>query len=256
MLIKLVDELKALSERLKKRDCETKVSLKEKGSFLELNFHIEYPNYISEFFQIINKEKNSFLLASLNLTGDDNGENGSRNWDLSELTNGESYPNLLSFSVEKTLPEHLNRSIITGGDSYDEGGIIGKVLDKMPKLEHLYLPSVPDKRFFSRKNHPLKTLKIQVSYENKNFISNLGNSNSFKNLSVLEFEDYAETYMENYMENCIPVNDYHNFFNSKYLKNLKEVVFINTQLSEVDVGKLKKSVVGKRLDKFKVIKSK
>jgi hypothetical protein len=55
---------------------------------------------------------------------------------------------MISFRVAWQRPGDHNHPVL--GCGYEEGGMIARLLDRMPNLEELTVPSAPDASFFDR----------------------------------------------------------------------------------------------------------
>ncbi|GAA3755698.1 hypothetical protein [Flavobacterium ginsengiterrae] len=117
------------------------------------------------------------------------------------------------------LGDH-NTSIIQRSNEFDENGIIGELISRMPKLKSLTLPSAPDKSFFKIGNHPLKSLKLQAGYDHQNFIENFSESSNYTFLTQFDYTDLIDF-------NDIPKEDYTSF--ESYIKLFKSKAFSTIQ---------------------------
>lgn len=151
----------------------------------------EEESWISQFFNLINIKEFAPLISSIEIKGPDKGTNGTRLFDLSELLNKTDvqFTNLKDFEIEQTSILHKNITLVTYDDYFEDNGAGGKILDKMPNLESLILPSAPDASFFERENHPLSNLVLQAGYEHQGFISRLSSAKCFPQLQYLEWTD-------------------------------------------------------------------
>lgn len=84
---------------------------------------------------------------------------------------------------------HENITIVTYGDYYSDNGAGGKILNKMPRLTSLTLPSAPATSFFERNAHPLEHLSLQAGFEHQQFIRNLAEAKCFPALKHFEWTD-------------------------------------------------------------------
>lgn len=186
-------------------------------------------------------------VKSLEFSGPDKGANGTRAWGFGAVVESDAvFTNLTSFLVEGTLPEHHNRSIISG-DFYEEGGMIAGLLGKMPSLLSLGVPSAPDHNFFRTEAHPLNTLVVQAGYDTQDFILNLGRAACFPGLRRLDFTDYQETYAEDYESGRTPFGHYKELFLSPSLDEMRLVVLRNPRLSREEAEELKSLKKGVQL---------
>jgi hypothetical protein len=147
------------------------------------------------------------------------------------------FPNLINFSVKLTEPKNHNRTIMA--QTYDEEGVIAKLINKMPKLLALQVPSAPNEEFFDLDSHPLEYLVMQVGYDRQNFIFNLSNSSCFKNLWHFDFTDYQETYVEHWEDYCTPFEDFEQLFNSKAFDSVKVMILRNLTFTDEQITRLK-----------------
>lgn len=177
-------------------------------------------------------------VKSLEFDSPDEGANGTNNFDFSILAESDrQFPNLQKFAVKLTEPEDHNRTIIA--QSYDEQGIIAKLIKKMPRLLSLQIPSAPDEDFFDLNSHSLEYLKLQVGYDTQNFIHNLSNSMCFPNLRNFDFTDFQETYSEGWQDSCTPLEDFKKFFSSPAFSPVKEMILRNVTYTSEQIKELK-----------------
>ena len=214
----------------------------EMAGLIKIDFYGD-PSGESEAFNrllqtIIDSDVSSFI-KSIRFSAPDEGANGTRAWDFRIIVNSESaFPNLTSFYVEGTQPEHHNRSVISG-DFYEEAGMMAKLIRKMPNLLSLSVPSAPNQDFFQMAPHPLRYLAVQAAYDTQNFILNLSKSSCFPNLHYLNFTDFQETYLDNYAVNCTPVSHYKELFLSAAFNQVRMMVIRNSLCSPADIAELK-----------------
>ncbi|MDR2636119.1 MAG: hypothetical protein LBC08_04745 [Campylobacteraceae bacterium] len=164
--------------------------------------------------------KHASKIKSLIFTGDDEGENGTRNLDFTRLINTKAvFPNLTDFKVRLTDPADHNQTIIA--ESYDENGQIAALVSMMPNLEVLQVPSAPNEDFFKLENLKLKMLIVQAGYNTQDFIKNLARCDNLKNLNVL---DYTNILWD--VDNIgTKYEDYKLLFESDFFANRRHFVF-------------------------------
>ncbi len=173
----------------------------------------------NEFLSSIARREIAVTLRSVILRGPDEGANGTRNWHLEPLLAHDAEFSCLEFlSVERTRTEHHNRSIV--GEYYDEEGVLGRLLAKMPRLSSLESPSAPDKSFFAVGPRPLTNLCIDAGYDTQDFIRNLAQSTAFSGLQLLDWREYNETYMDDWRDECTPLEDYRAMFSAPHMANV------------------------------------
>ena len=132
-------------------------------------------------------------VSHLSFSGPDEGANGFRNWDFTRLIKSKSaFGNLKSLKIALTDPADHNMSCITDIlNDYEENGMISNLVDSMPNLETLVLPSAPNKEFFNLTLDKLCHLRVESGYSSQEFISNYAESEGFKNLTALDFSDVS-----------------------------------------------------------------
>jgi len=206
---------------------------------LHLDFYGDpFEEAFQELLAVIVTPEVSAALASLTLSGSDEGANGTRNWDLSLLGEGDAlFPRLRALSIQQTQPADHNRSIIAA--VYDEEGVLARILERAPALESLVTPSAPDAEFFRVGGRPLRFLSVDAGYDTQGFIRNLARSSCFPGLRCLEFGEYKETYTDDYAESCTPFPDYEELFQSEAFQPVRRFVWRNPACSTAEIGKLK-----------------
>ncbi len=182
------------------------------------------------FLEFICKQENADRIVSLKFGGPDEGANGTKNWDFEPVANSNvMFPNLKRFEVQLSDYADHNCSII--GKDYYEDGIIAKLLVKMPALESLSIPSAPDKSFFEIGSHPLQDLRLQVGYDNQNFIRNFAQSNNFQSLISLDYSDVMD--FNNATKDCYTsFEDFKMLFTSSAFSLVKRFVLRNSMLNK------------------------
>ena len=194
-------------------------------------------------------------ISAITLKGEDEGVNGTQNWELKALLNNKAtFDHLEEFILPLNDKKNHHRKIVTFKSSYDENNGLAILLDKAPNLKKLVAPSAPGPKFFDRKSHGLKELNLQSGYDHLNFIANLSKSKCFKDLTSLTFRDYAETYMDDYKDSCTKYDDYLALVNSSTLSSLKNIALIDTILDKKQKDALTKAASDKgRTLEFKKI---
>ena len=178
--------------------------------------HPEEETWISQFFNLLNSKKFAPLISSLEIKGPDKGTNGTRLYDLGDLLKDTStqFTHLKEFEVEQTSILHEHITMVSYDDFYDDNGAGGRILDKMPNLSSLILPSAPNSDFFDRpKAHPLFNLSLQAGYEHQGFIAKLANSSCFPKLKHFEWTDGPG---KPRFTSCVPSNQFKKLEHSTY----------------------------------------
>ena len=147
------------------------------------------------------------------------------------------FPCLKSFTIQQAKPSDHNRSIV--GASYDENGVLARLLRQSPTLQHLTVPSAPNADFFEVGTRPIQFLSVDAGYDTQRFIANLSESRSFPDLRCLEWGEYNETYMENWQANSTPFSDYERLFRSMAFLGVNRFVWRNPVCSKENIQELK-----------------
>ncbi len=193
------------------------------------------------FLDFISKPENAQNIVALDFRGADEGANGTKSWCFDRLTHSEViFPNLQSFSVQLTdLGDH-NSNIIDSSDfSMEENGTVAKLLQKMPNLKHLVVPSAPDKTFFEIGQHPLSYLKVQAGYDHQNFIENLSLSDNFRQLSALDYSERID-FFDAASEDYTPFESFKKLFVSKAFSSVGHFTLRNSILTQEQLFELQR----------------
>ena len=178
------------------------------------------------------------FISSLVLRRPDEGANGTNNWDIELLVQTEAmYSQLEAFSIQLGQPADHNRSIVAA--SYDEDGVLARLLAKSPRLQALTAPSAPDTAFFEVGERPLRFMSIDAGYDTQNFILNLARSSCFPDLQCFEWGEYRETYVDDYLDNCTPIEHYRELFQSPAFRSVRRFVWRNPACANEEIRELK-----------------
>ena len=183
----------------------------------------------------------STRLASLQLDAPDEGANGTKNWDLTPLGEAE-FPRLRVLDIARARPGEHNLPIVAR--DYDENGILGRLLDRMPSLTYLTAPSAPSAEFFRVGERPLRFLAVDAGYDHQGFVRNLASSSCFPELSVLEFGEYRESYMADFADRMTPFRDYEILFDSPAFGPIRTFVWRNPACTAEEVDALRARDLG------------
>src|SRR5262245_26327301 len=125
-------------------------------------------------------------LVGATLRGPDEGANGTCNWNLRPFVDAvASLPRLRTFAVEQGGSSDHNTHIIA--EDYEEGGVLGRLLDKAPSLERLEVPSCPGPNFFQTDVRPLHSVSVRAGYHHQGFIDKLANATNLPRLRSIEY---------------------------------------------------------------------
>lgn len=216
------------------RLCVTKV-----GNLAHLDFYGDpFGESFGDVINILVEPAIANLVASIDLRGPDEGSNGTRNWDLTAIAeSAASFPNLKRLCIEQTKPSDHNRSIVA--QTYDEDGVLAKILAKSPAIEVLVTPSAPNSDFFRVGQRAIEYLNVDTGYDNQGFIANLARSTCFPKLRAFEFGEYHETYMEDFSAHLTPFSDYRELFMSPAFAKVKVFQWRNPACSQAELAEIK-----------------
>jgi len=208
------------------------------AGLLHVEFYgLPFDKSFTDFIKVLCLPEVAVSIRSLVFLGPDEGANGTRNWDFSQLLETNvAFPNLLTLSVEPTLPDDHNQTIIAS--VYDEEGQIGRLVSKAPSLQSLTVPSAPDASFFKVGSAPLSYLRVEAGYDTQNFILNFSQSSCFAKLRILDFGDYNQRIIEDYPYGCTPFEHYQQLFRSRAFSSVARFVLRNSILTEEQLGEL------------------
>lgn len=191
-----------------------------------------------EVFSFLSNQEYAERIRSLRFDSPDEGANGTNNFDFSTLIESDViFTNLRNFSVKLTKLEDHNGTII--GDIYEEDGQVARLIQKMPNLLSLQIPSAPNSNFFDLGNHPLELLTVQTGFDHQNFILSFSESNCFPKLRYLDFTDFQETYVENWQDECVPFEHFVKLLNSKAFDSIRVIILRNVNLTNEQIAELK-----------------
>lgn len=236
---------------------QVKVHEKKGSDLFGLDYETTwYDDYSSDhgslpIFYILSQPEYAAKINKISITAEDEGVNGTQNWELNSLVENDSlFDNLEEFILPLNDGENHHGKIVTNNDSYDENNALGLLLNKAKNLKKLVAPSASGPLFFERESHGLRELEIQTGFSNQNFIANLAKSTCFKDLTSLTFRDYAETYMDDYKDSCTKYEDYLALVNSDTLPSLKNITLIDTVMDDNQKETLTKaaSAKGRKLE--------
>jgi hypothetical protein len=177
-------------------------------------------------------------IGALDIRGPNEGSNGTRNWDITRLAEGAAFfPKLRRLSIEQTKPTDHNMSIVAR--SYDEEGVLAKILAKAPRLEVLIVPSAPNADFFRIGKHPIQHLSVDTGYDHQGFIANLARSSCFPDLGSLWFGEYNETYMDDFSAHLTPFADYRELFASSAFASVRAFQWRNPVCTAAEMAEIK-----------------
>ncbi|PQO27025.1 hypothetical protein [Blastopirellula marina] len=205
-------------------------------------FHLAYygtpveGNYVA-LLETIARPEIAPYIGALSFAGPDEGANGTRNWDLTPLVSTDAvFSQLKSFTLPLRQPGEHYQTIVA--EIYDEEGVIAKLLNKAPQINHLAVPSSPNEEFFEREHHCLERLQVDAGYDPQNFIANLAASTCFPKLACLEWGEYNVTEMDNYPEACTPLKHYHQLFRAPAMDPVTSFVWRNPVCSREEIKQL------------------
>lgn len=235
-----------------RRSEETRLSFGFMGDSLAVAFHGWLDERLLErALTLVASEGIAPHVWRFRLSGESEGANGTRAWNIEPLGQGATFSQLEVLDIEGSQPGDYFRTIVANG--YDEEGMIARALAKMPRLRRLSVPSAPNEEFFEGGPHPLRELVLQSGYDTQDFIARLARTQRFPELESLDFTDYAETYMDDYAQRRTPREAFDALFASPALPALRQVVLRGTVLDKLDARRLRDTPVGRRLSQLDVM---
>lgn len=181
-------------------------------------------------------------LHALVFEGPDEGANGTREWNFRPLIATDAhFPSLRKLFIEPSSPGDHNGSII--GWVYDEENQIANLVRRMPQLTDLTVPSAPGDEFFQLPTTNLRALRVDFGYDRQDFLRNLGRSNSFPYLRVVDM-GYSHPGLADDPNVIATFEEYQELFLARAFSAVEEVVLRNPRLSEDELNIL----LGERRD--------
>jgi hypothetical protein len=182
----------------------------------------------------------------LRLSGEDEGLDGTRVWDLGPLGRGAVFSQLEVLDIEGPRPGDTVRTRLAPGE---EPGLLARALERMPRLRRLSLPSAPDAAFFAGEPHALRELLVQCGDGAQGFIEGLARTQRFAQLEVLDFTDAGG----GEAQGRTPSAAFDALFASRALPALRQVVLRGTVLDENDARRLRSTPLGRQLSELEVV---
>ncbi|MBC7757142.1 MAG: hypothetical protein H7Z20_11010 [Bdellovibrio sp.] len=130
-------------------------------------------------------------LTSLRITGADEGANGSRTHDFTDLLSTTTqFPTLVNLFIRPTgVTDHNMVDIMPQQ--------IANLIARCPKLENLTLPHPPEADFFENPLPRLHYLRTGMGWQTHDFIKHLAKSQTMPSLGVLDFTDSLNVFRQN-----------------------------------------------------------
>jgi hypothetical protein len=173
-------------------------------------------------------------IASLILSGPDEGANGTRDWDFSPLLAQEvTFPELRSLIIKPSPLENHNFAIV--GSGYEESGQLAAWISKAPQLKHLAAPSAPNAEFFQVGHVSLNSLRIDAGYDAQEFILNLSRSSS-PEIYTLDWGEVHNFHHDLWEAGCTPYEHYDALFRSPACP--RDVTLRNPNLTDEQLAAL------------------
>lgn len=238
-----LDELRrailALNDPKLPAQCIERFQFADVAGQLHVDFYgLSWGGAYSLFMAGIASEPIASAMASVRISGPDEGANGTRNWDLTVLANSAAaFPKLRSLHIEQGRPADHNRTIVAA--DYDEAGVLAEVARRAAHLVELTTPSAPSKEFFATDLPSLEYLNVDAGYDTQDFILNMSRSSRLPRLRCLEWGEYCETHMKDWRERCTPLDHYRALFGSGAFRPVRRFVFRNPTCSPAELAELK-----------------
>ncbi|MCL2090180.1 MAG: hypothetical protein FWH11_02955 [Micrococcales bacterium] len=192
--------------------------------------------------QVLSEPSVASIITSLTFDGPDEGANGTRAWDFSELIDTDAcFPLLLSLFVRPTAPDDHNSSMIAR-DVLKEGGQIARLVATAPRLTHLTVPNAPDASFFDVPLQRLTNLRVGGGYDTQRFVANLAGAKNLPSLKHLDFSECTElrsTWQADREPGCVTsFESYAELVSSPVGRRLRSLCLRNAGLSLAELESL------------------
>lgn len=244
-------QLQAIAEYINEEEVFLKVELKEQG--LEVYWHIAYKMVLMPAFKTETAEnfiENMFkILAMLApwlealIIESSLAYNGIISWKLDAM----AYSNFSRLKVFKLLSIKDNQGHAKYSGILVEDNIATRLLDKMPVLEELSIPSPYQDNNFFQGSHPLKKLSVDDidELEYTNFIPYLAQSSKFPDLQSLYLSETVLLDVEALPR--LPIEHYLTLFQSQNFPNLLEIHLSYVGLNIKEIQLLQETPLAKQL---------
>jgi hypothetical protein len=228
-----------------RRSEETHLTFGYVGDSLAVAFHGWHDaSLLAQILTLVASEGIAPHVWRFRLSGEEEGNDGTRAWNLAPLGQGAVFSQLEVFDIEGNRPGDSVRTLIApGGEA--EGGLLARAFARMPVLRRLTVPSAPNADFFTGGPHPLRELLVQSNEDAQDFIEGLARTQRFAQLEALDFTDLSAP--------GTPRTAFDTLFASRALPALREVVLRGTVLEAEDVGRLRATPLGRQLSRLEVV---
>lgn len=212
--------------------------------------HVEYhgpsceDDALTALFDVLVDPEVAGSVASLSLTGPDEGANGTREWILTPLLDTDvHFPALRRVYVRPTEPDDHNFSLIgKAGAVMEEQGEIARLCRKAPRLAELTVPNAPDASFFTVPLPALGFLRIGGGYDTQRFVANLARASNLPSLYALDFSESIDVFLRwpegEYPPRPTPFSAFEVLVGGRFSTQLRALTLRNTCLSRAELEAL------------------
>lgn len=212
--------------------------------------HVEYhgpsceDEALTALFDVLADPDVAESLASLALTGPDEGANGTREWILTPLLDTDvEFPRLRQLYVRPTEPDDHNFSLISkAGAAMEEAGEIARLCRKAPRLTDLTVPNAPDASFFAVSLPALCFLRVGGGYDTQRFVANLARATNLPSLCALDFSESIDVFLRwpegEHPPRPTPFSAFEVLVGGRFSTQLRALTLRNTCLSRAELEAL------------------
>lgn len=169
-------------------------------------------------------------IAQLRIAGPDEGANGLKTWDFSELiAAAPRFGRLTDLQIAACDPGDHNQATV-------EDDQLPRLLALMPALRRLVLPQAPEPEFFDLDLPDLASVRTGGDFRTRGFIGHLAEARRLPALNFVDFSDSLAPFLSIEDQpadwSSTPFEDYERLFRSQTMQRCWGVRLRNAKLSE------------------------
>lgn len=200
------------------------------GGMLAVDYHGDDDEGWAEAAAVLAHPGVAAHIAQLRIAGPDQGANGLKTWNFSEvITAAPRFPGLVDLQIAVSDPGDHNQAVV-------EEDQLPALLALMPALRNLVLPRAPEPGFFDLDLPDLASIRTGGDFRTRGFIAHLAEARRLPSLGFVDFTDSHAPFLSNEEEpadwNSTPFEDYERLFRSPVTERCWGLRLRNTKLSE------------------------